>query len=133
MAKKSAIPEDNREYPEYEYREYPKFVGTDAHGQALIAQKPEDVEALAAHKVYPKALGLNRDRKTVFANHPDEVSLRMGEVVHPLPEQEKDDASEDEAKARPASGDINPETGKPYTSAALAKAQAAYDRENPQS
>lgn len=86
MAKRSAIPEDNREYPEYEYREFPKYVGGDQYGQPLIAQRPEDVAGLEALKVYPKAVGRNRDGKTVFANSPDEVELRMGEVVQPIEE-----------------------------------------------
>lgn len=131
MAKKSAIPENNREFPEYEYREFPKYVGGDEYGQPLIAQKPEDVEALLELKVYPKELGLNRDGKTVFANSPDEVTLRMGEVVKPLPSAEPERPTD--VTARPAKDDIDPDTGKPYTAAALKKAQAAWDEEHPQS
>ncbi len=89
MAKKSAIPDDNREYPEYDYRPFPKFVGNDKNGEALIANSEAEIEKLLERKIYPMALGTDRDGNTVYANHPSEVALRQSDVVKSTDEPDK--------------------------------------------
>ncbi len=84
MAKRAAIPQDNREYPDYEYREYPKWVGRDEFGQDLIANTAEDVAGLEERKVYPMVLGLDNRGRRVEAMHPDEVVIRKTWVTRPI-------------------------------------------------
>lgn len=81
--KRAAIPQDNREYPDYEYRPYPKWIGRDEFGQDLIANSEADVEALEARKVYPQFLGYDIKGTRVEAMHPDEVAPKKTWVTRP--------------------------------------------------
>lgn len=83
MARKSAIPQDNREWPDYVYRPFPRYIGCDEMGQDLIAQSEAEVEELEARRVYPRVLGLDARGNTITAHHPDELKIKKGQVVRP--------------------------------------------------
>lgn len=84
MARRAAIPQDTREWPDYEYRPFPRWVGRDEFGQDLVAQTAEDVEVLEERKVYPKVLGLDAKGNKVQAMHPDELSIKQKQVTRPI-------------------------------------------------
>lgn len=81
MAKKLAIPENNREFPEYEYRKFPLYVGGDQYGNALIAKNAEEVADLEKQKVYPLELGKDKNGNPVILNHPSEKKVKASMVV----------------------------------------------------
>ena len=84
MAKKAAIPQDNRERPDYEYRPFPKWIGRDEFGQDLVANSAEEVEDLQKRRVYPMDLGLDKTGALVRAMHPDEVTIKKTQVSRPI-------------------------------------------------
>lgn len=84
MARRAAIPQDNKEWPDYEYRAWPKWIGRDEFGQDLVANSPEDVPGLEERKVYPKELGLDAKGNKVEALHPDELSTKKTLVVRKI-------------------------------------------------
>ena len=84
MAKRSAIPQDTKEWPDYEFRAFPRWIGRDEFGQDLIANSAEEVEELSKLRVYPMDLGLDRHGKLVQALHPDEVSIKKTWVTRPV-------------------------------------------------
>lgn len=84
MAKRSAIPQDTKEWPDYEFRAFPKWVGRDEFGQDLIANSEAKVEELSKLRVYPMDLGLDRHGRLVQALHPDEVAIRKTWVTRPV-------------------------------------------------
>lgn len=67
---RSALPDFGIEYPDYKFREWPKYVGLDAGGQALIADNPEHFEELKELAVYPKVLGKDRAGNDIIAHNP---------------------------------------------------------------
>lgn len=84
MAKKAAIPLDTREWPDYEYRAFPKWVGRDEFGQDLVANSEEEVATLEKRKVYPQDIGYDRMGNLVQILHPDEASIKKTWVVRPM-------------------------------------------------
>lgn len=77
---KFPVPESNVEWPEWQYREFPAFVGLDAEGKELIAQNADEVKDLQKRKVYPKVIGKNRDGNDVIALNADEERLKQSQV-----------------------------------------------------
>lgn len=78
---KSAIPQDNREWPDHEHREYPKHLGFDAAGIDIIVENEDDEIHRLSDVVYPKLLGKDKNGKPVFANHPDQEGWKSKLVV----------------------------------------------------
>lgn len=83
MAKRVAIPQDNKEWPDYEYRPFPRWIGRDEFGQDLTAKTEAEVADLEKLRVYPMDLGLDRKGNLVQALHPDEVAIKKTWVVRP--------------------------------------------------
>lgn len=90
MAKKLAIPEDHREWPDWEYRPFPKWLGRDELGNDLIANTEADLEALTPQVVYPIELGRNAKGVVITAMHPDELQMKKNQVAKPLEEAAAD-------------------------------------------
>lgn len=84
MAKKLAIPEDRREWPDWEYRPFPKWLGRDEVGADLIANSEAEVEELMRQVVYPIDLGHNAKGALIQAMHPDELQMKKNQVTRPL-------------------------------------------------
>lgn len=88
---RSAIPDFGIEYPDYKFREWPKYVGLDAGGQALIAESEDHFSELKELAIYPKTLGRDRDGKEVVAHNPrDEewLSKRVHNAVNALTDEQ---------------------------------------------
>jgi hypothetical protein len=80
MAKSYAL-KDEREYPEYEHREYPKHLGFDEAGvDIVVANEAEEIERLD-HVVWPKLLGKDKSGKDVVAMFPHEEVWKSKLVV----------------------------------------------------
>jgi hypothetical protein len=79
---RSAIPDFGVEYPEYERRQWPKYVGLDADGEALIAKDEAQFEELKELAVYPKVLGKDRHGNEVVAQNPRDEQWFKAKVVH---------------------------------------------------
>jgi hypothetical protein len=84
MAKTASIPLDTREYPDYVYRPYPRWIGRDEFGQDLIASSEKEVLELEERRVYPKTIGLDARGKVVQVVHPDEEQTKKTQVVGPV-------------------------------------------------
>lgn len=79
---RSAIPDFGIEYPEYEKRNWPKYVGLDAAGEALIAKDKAQFEELKELAVYPKVLGKDRHGNELVAQNPRDEEWLKAKVVH---------------------------------------------------
>lgn len=97
---KSALPPDTREFPDYEFREYPKHLGFDEAGtDIVVADEKEEIERLD-HVVYPKKLGKDKNGKDVFANHPDQEGWKAKLVVAEVaPAKPSEPVKSDETKS----------------------------------
>lgn len=84
MAKKLAIPEDRREWPDWEFRPFPKWVGRDELGNDLIANNAAEVEEMTPQVAFPMPLGYNAKGQLITALHPDEYQGKKNQVVKPL-------------------------------------------------
>lgn len=103
---RSAIPDWGTEYPEYEKREWPKYVGLTADGEALIAKDKAHFDELKELAAYPKVLGKDRDGNDVIAqNQRDEEWLKA--KVHV-----------DKAVENALAGEVRRGPGRPRTEAA---------------
>lgn len=78
---KFPVPESNVEWPEWEYRAFPAFVGRDENGADLIAQNAEEAREMAKDVVYPKKLGVDKKGNDVIALDPTEERLKQSDVV----------------------------------------------------
>lgn len=96
MAKKLAIPESNIEWPEYEHRPFPRWIGADKFGQDLVANNQDEADELAELKVYPKELGKDKNGNMIFAHNLDEERTKMSQVADKKPGLE---LADDEATA----------------------------------
>lgn len=67
---RSAIPDFGVEYPEYEYHAWPKYVGMDADGEALVAKNQAQFDELKERAVYPKVLGKDKHGNEIVAQTP---------------------------------------------------------------
>ena len=102
---RSPIPMTMQEWPEYEYRPWPKQIGLDADGNAIDVQNEEEAEARRGEVVYPKTLGKDKDGKPLVASHPSQEPWMNKLVV-------AEKVAEAEAKAAPAASATAP-TAKP--------------------
>ena len=80
---RSAIPDFGIEYPEYEYRPFPKYVGMTADGEALIAKDKTELEELKELAVYPKVLGKDKHGNEIIAQNPRDEEWLAGKVAKP--------------------------------------------------
>jgi len=78
---KLPIPDWGIEYPEYEYRAWPKYVGIDAEGNTLEALNEEEFRRLKELAVYPKNLGKDRDGNDVVAQNARDEQWFASRVV----------------------------------------------------
>lgn len=78
---KFPVPESNVEWPEWEYRPFPKWIGRDADGADLIAQDESEVKDLEKRKVYPKVIGKNRDGNDIIALNAEEELQKKSQIV----------------------------------------------------
>lgn len=109
---RSAIPDFGKEWPEYEYRPFPKYVGLDADGQALIAKDQDELDELKPLAVFPKLMGKDKNGKDVIAQIPRDLEWLKGQVVTPpedpavVAKREADaKAAEEEIKRKAAAYD----------------------------
>jgi hypothetical protein len=77
-----AIPDFGMEYPEYEYRAWPKYVGLDEEGLALIAKDQAEFNEMKELTAYPKVLGKDKHGKEIVANNPRDEEWFKSRVVH---------------------------------------------------
>jgi hypothetical protein len=104
-----AIPDFGVEYPDYEYKAWPKYVGMTADGEALIAKDKDQYAELKELAVYPKVLGKDKHGNELVAQNPRDEEWLKAKVVH---------------KAIEAAEPVNELTGeaakRPYTRKAVA-------------
>lgn len=112
---RSPIPVTDREWPEYEYRPFPKQIGLDANGEAIDVNSDDEAQARAGEVVYPKLLGKDKDGKDVIASHPSQEVWMVHTVVKP-----KADPAVAKAEQKQAEEDA----------AELARKAALYDEMN---
>jgi hypothetical protein len=79
---RSAIPDFGTEYPEYEYKAWPKYVGMDADGEALIAKDKAQFDELKELAAYPKVLGKDKSGNELVAQNPRDEAWLKAKVVH---------------------------------------------------
>lgn len=84
---KFPVPESNVEWPEYQFRAFPAWVGRDANGADLIAHDADEAKALLKEKVYPKVLGVNKAGNDIIALNADEERSKAGDVVEKASEK----------------------------------------------
>jgi hypothetical protein len=80
---RSAIPDFGIEYPPYEYKAWPKYVGLDAEGAALIAKDQKEYDEFLPIRVFPKLMGKDKAGKDVIAQIPRDLEWLKGQVVTP--------------------------------------------------
>lgn len=78
---KSPIPETNVEWPEYEYKAFPAWVGRDKNDADLVAKDAEEAKEMSKLRVYPKVLGVNDAGDEVVALNSTEEQLKKADVV----------------------------------------------------
>lgn len=78
---RSAIPDFGTEYPEYEYRAWPKHVGFDEAGEALTAKNQADYDELKELAVWPKSLGKDKHGNEIIAHTPRDEQWLKNKVV----------------------------------------------------
>ena len=81
MAKRSAIPDYGIEYPDYEYREWPKQVGLDANGDQILAKDQAEYDQLLPDVVFPQVMGRDKHGKDVIAYLPRDLDWKKDQVV----------------------------------------------------
>lgn len=80
---RSAIPDFGIEYPEYVKHEWPKYVGADADGAALIAKDEAEFDSLKEIAAFPKLMGKDKNGKDVIAHIPRDLEWLKASVVTP--------------------------------------------------
>lgn len=80
---RSAIPDFGTEYPEWVYQPWPKYVGLDAEGGALIAKNQDEYDDLLPTRAFPKLMGKDKAGKDVIAQIPRDLEWLKGQVVTP--------------------------------------------------
>jgi len=79
---RSAIPDWGQEFPDYEYKAWPKYVGMTADGEALIAKDKAEFERMKELAVYPKILGKDKGGNEIIAQNPRDEAWFKNKVVH---------------------------------------------------
>lgn len=77
------IPDFGTEYPEYEYHPFPRYVGADQFGEAIIAKDEKEYEALKGTEYFPRVMGTDKDGKDVVAQSPRDLEWLKSSVVKP--------------------------------------------------
>lgn len=80
---RSAIPDFGKEWPEYEYKPFPKFVGLNELGEAIIAKDEKELAALKGTEFFPRVMGRDKDGKDVIARRPRDLEWLKAQVVTP--------------------------------------------------
>lgn len=89
MAIRSALPEfsklqpNGEPWPDYVYQPFPRYVGLDAEGNALIADTEEEARRLKEIAVFPQNMGSDKDGKPVIAQGPRDLIFFKDRVVTP--------------------------------------------------
>ena len=78
---RSSIPNFGIEYPDYEYRPFPKYVGMDDAGEALIAKDEKEIDKLKELAVYPKVLGKDKNGNEIVAQTPRDAEWLKDKVA----------------------------------------------------
>ena len=149
---RSALPEfsklqpNGEPWPDYVYRPFPRYVGLDAGGKALIANTEEEARSLKEIAVFPQNMGTDKDGKPVIAQNKRELAFFKDRVVTPpedpavVAKREADRIAaeaevkrkaeeydrlmaEQSAKKEPAAADAT--TGEPQPPTGLKKSKAA--------
>ncbi len=79
---KLPIPDFGIEYPDYEYRAWPKYVGMTRDGEALIAKDEKHADELKELAFFPHLMGQDRDGKDVIAQIPRDLEWLASKVVN---------------------------------------------------
>jgi hypothetical protein len=80
---RSAIPDFGVEYPPYEYKPFPRYVGSDELGEAIIAKDEKEYEALKGTEYFPRVMGKDKAGRDVIAQIPRDLEWLKGQVVTP--------------------------------------------------
>jgi hypothetical protein len=80
--------QDSREYPDYEFREFPHHLGFDADGQDIVVEHADERAARIGDVVWPKHLGKDKHGKDVIAMTPGEEGWKSKTVVAPKEPEE---------------------------------------------
>lgn len=80
---RSAIPDFGIEYPPYEYRPYPRYVGATIDGEAIIANDEKEFKALKGTEYFPRVMGKDKNGKEVIAQIPRDLEWLKASVVTP--------------------------------------------------
>ena len=83
---RSAIPNWGIEYPDYEYRAFPKYIGLTAEGEALIAKDKSEVDEMKELAVFPKVLGNDKHGNEIVAQNPRDEEWLASKVAKDEPE-----------------------------------------------
>lgn len=67
---RSAIPDWGTEYPDYEYKAWPKYVGMTADGEVLTAKDQVQFDEMKEIAAYPKVLGKDKHGNELVAQNP---------------------------------------------------------------
>lgn len=98
---KLPIPDFGIEYPEYVYRPFPKYVGLDDQGEALLADSDEEARRLKELAVYPKVLGKDKNGADVIAQSPRDEKWFASRVVNATATNAMTDESPKRGPGRP--------------------------------
>ena len=96
---RSAIPDFGKEWPEYEYKPFPKYVGSTVDGEAIIANDEKEYEALKGTEYFPRVMGKDKAGKDVIAQKPRDLEWLKGQVATPPEDPAVVAKREAEAKA----------------------------------
>ena len=94
---RSPIPVTDREWPEYEYRPFPKQIGLDANGEAINVNSDDEAEERSGEVIYPKLLGKDKHGKDVIASSPSQEVWMALIIIKPKEDPKVKEAAEAEA------------------------------------
>lgn len=72
---------NGEEWPEYEYQPFPKYVGADEFGEAVIAKDEKEYEELKGTTYFPRVMGKDKNGNDVVAQNPRDLEWLKGQVV----------------------------------------------------
>lgn len=103
---------NGKDWPEYKYEPYPRYVGATAEGEAIIANDAKEYAELKGTEFFPKNMGKDKNGNDVIAQKPRDLEWLKASVVTPpedpavVAKREADaKAAEEEIKRKAAAYD----------------------------
>lgn len=103
---------NGKDWPDYKYVPYPRYVGATAEGEAIVANDEKEYETLKGTEYFPKNMGKDKHGKDVIAQQPRDLEWLKVSVVTPpedpavVAKREADRiAAEEETKRKAAAYD----------------------------